>query len=230
MIAYKTTGCSRHGHREFTIQLADPSPIPDLHRVLSDFFENAVARGTKFLPGQTVQIGWSKLRLCDRSDGTIGVEEREPTPNETWVESVDRALKDLWLQREVVASVGLLDELAFPYQDEHVLVTDCMIDATAMIGIRLAKQDTPEGMSGWSFTCAEDHDHGEKQVVPLLAVAAMTPAVVQLFALPHDTVVLVAFRPKPNAPEGMLRIEPHVFRGGEELIPAPGSYLAALQA
>jgi len=230
MIAYKTTACSQHGHREVTIQLAKQSPIPDVHRMLINYFEGAVARGSKFLPGQTVQLGWSKLRMIDRSDGTLGVEERVPKPDEEWVEAVDRALQDTWFQKEVVASVGLLDQMTFPRQDEDVIVTDCALDAPALIAIRLANENLPQGFSGWSLTCAEDHDHGEKQVLPLLAIAAMLPGVVQLLALPHDTVVLIAFREKADAPEGMLRIEPHVFRAGDEVIPQPGSYLARLQA
>jgi hypothetical protein len=229
MIAHKTTACSRHSHREFTIQLAERSPIPDIHRLLIEYFEESVARGTKFLPGQTVLLGWAQLKLCDRRDGTIGVQERELSPDEQWVETVDRALNDTWFQKEIVASVGLLDELSFPRQFEDVIVTDCALNANDLLALRLANDRLPEGFSGWSLTCAEDHDHGEKQVIPLLAVAATLPAMVQLLALPHDTVVLVAFREKPDAPPGMLRIEPHVFRHGEELVPKPGSYLAALQ-
>jgi len=57
----------------------------------------------------------------------------------------------------------------------------------------------------------------------------MKPGLVQLLALPHATTVLVLWRAKANAPEGMRRIEPHVFWNGEEIVPKPDSYLAALQ-
>ena len=230
MHTHRTTRCSAAGHRELTIQLVADPLLPDLHQVLIDYFEAAVARGSKFLPGQTVQLGWAVLRLRERDDGTIGVEERELTPEPTWIEAVDRALRDVWLQREIVASVGLMDELAFPTQDEGALVADCVNDATELVMTRIAAADAPEGFSGWMVACAKDHDHGERAYVPLLAIAANHPGLVQLLALPHGTSVLVLFRAKANAPAGMLRIEPHVFRDGEEITPTRGSYLAALQA
>lgn len=230
MQTHRTTRCTAAGHREITIQLVADSPLPDLHRILIDYFEAAVARGSKFLPGQTVQLGWAVLKLCERADGTIGVQERELTPELAWTEQVDRALRDMWLQREIASSVGLQDQLAFPRQDDGALVADCTHDATEMILTRIAAADSPDGFSGWMLACTEDHDHGERSYVPLLAIAATHPALVQLLALPHGTSVLALFREKSNAPAGMLRIEPHVFRDGAEIVPERGSYLAALQA
>src|SRR5688500_14345057 len=149
MQTHRTTRCAAAGHREFTIQLVADSPLPDLQRVLIEYFEGAVARGSKFTPGQTVQLGWAILKLVDRSDGTIGVQERELTPEVTWTESVDRALRDMWLQREIVASVGLLDQLSFPRQDDAALVAECMHGSTELVMTRVSAEDAPEGFSGW---------------------------------------------------------------------------------
>jgi hypothetical protein len=226
MNAHRTTKCGEHGHPEFTIQLRATAPIPNVERILLDFFEDAVARGTKFLPSQTVQLGWSRLRLKGRSDGTIGVEERELTPEVAWTESVDRALVDVWLQKEIAASVGLLDALAFPKQDEMMMAADCALGDEPILMVRIEAAELPEGFSGWSLACAREHDHGQRHVVPLIALAANSPGLVQLLALPHGTQVLVKHAPKG----GMLRIEPHVFRDGKEITPREGSYLAALQS
>jgi hypothetical protein len=228
--AHRTTKCTAAGHREVTIQVTKPPPITDLHQMLINYFEASVARGTKFLAGQTVQIGWSLLKLCERADGTLGVMERELTPDVMWVEQVDRALVDVWLQKEIAASVGLLDGLAFPRQDDSALVAECAMKKTQLVLTRLPDEDLPDEFSGWMLACAEDHDHGERKQLSLLGLAAMQPGLVQLLALPHGTSVLVLYLEKANAPEGMLRIEPHVFRDGEELVPARGTYLAALQA
>ncbi len=221
MQQHRTTQCAKHGHREVTIQLAEDSPIPNVAQVLIDFFEEGVAGGVEFLPGQVVRLGWSLLRLCERPDGTLGVEERELTPRPAWTESVDRALADAWYQKEVCASVGLLEELTFPLQDEDVMVADCAIDAELIVMTRFPAADLPEGISGWALCCGDDHDHGERSFVPLMAIAANQPALVQFLALPHDTVVLVG--------KGEKRIDPHVYRSGEEVTPTAGSYLAALQ-
>jgi len=229
MQAHRTTKCSAAGHREFTVQFANKPPIPDLERMLISYFEAAVGRGTKFLPGQTIQMGWSILRICERTDGTLGVEERVLAPEVEWTEQVDRALKDMWLQREVNDSVGLLDALTFPRQDETALISECAMEADQIVMTRLNKGDTPDGFSGWMLACTEDHDHGERTQIPLLAIAAIKPGLVQLLALPPDTSVLVLYRKKGDAPPGTLRIGPHVFRNGVEIKPSEGSYLAALQ-
>ncbi len=197
--------------------------------MLIHYFEAAVTRGTKFLAGQTVQIGWSLLKLCDRTDGTLGVQERELTPEVMWVEQVDRALVDVWLQKEIAASVGLTDALAFPRQDDSALVAACATTNTQLVLTRLPDEELPADFSGWMLACAEDHAHGDRKQMSLLGVAAMQPGLVQLLALPHGTSVLVLYLEKANAPEGMLRIEPHVFRDGKEIVPARGTYLAALQ-
>jgi hypothetical protein len=219
--AHRTTKCTA---------ATKPPPIPDLQTMLLNYFEASVARGTKFLPNQTVQIGWSLLKLCDRPDGTLGVQERELTPELAWIEQVDRALADVWLQKQIAASVGLADALTFPRQDEAALVADCAMNDSQLVMTRLPDDELPEGFSGWMLACTEDHDHGERQQLPLLGVAAMNPGLVQLLALPHGTSVLVLYVAKPNAPEGTLRIEPHVFRDGEEIVPVDGSYLAMLQS
>jgi len=63
--------------------------------------------------------------------------------------------------------------------------------------------------------------------VPLLAVATRLPVVVQFLALPVGVSVLVAYRPTDR---DNLRVSPHVFADGDELAPAPGSYVASLRA
>ena len=230
MQSYRTTGCEKLGHREFTIQLEEESPIPDLHRILSDYFETSIAEGTVFSPGETVQIGWSNLRLCDRDDGTIGVEERQLTADVQWTESVDRALIDTWYQREVAASLGLLDELTFPTQDDAIMVAKCAENAMNVVLARHPNEGMDEGISGWSLVCTEEHDHGERQFLPLIAIAVFKPSLVQFLALPHDSVVLALYGEKSGAPTGQLALQPYVLRGGEKVDPLPGSYLAALGA
>jgi hypothetical protein len=227
--AHQTTKCTASGHREFTIQLANKPPIAGLENMLLNYFEATIARGTKFLPGQTIQMGWSLLRICDRSDGTLGVQERELAPDVEWVEQTDRALVDMWLQREIGDSVKLLDQLAFPRQDDVALVAECGIESNQVVMTRLGADSAKDGFSGWMLACSDEHDHGERAQLPLLGVAAMKPGLVQLFALPFDTSVLVLYREKANTPAGTLRIEPHVFRGGQEIVPDAGSYLAMLQ-
>jgi hypothetical protein len=61
MRSFRTTRCAAHGHREVTIELAVELPIPQIERFLLDYVEDAVARGTQFLPGQTLRVEWAQL-------------------------------------------------------------------------------------------------------------------------------------------------------------------------
>ena len=204
--------------------------MPDLHRILIDYFEESVAAGTVFSPGETVNVGWSNLRLCDRDDGTIGVQERELTPDVQWIEKVDRALVDTWYQRAVASSLDMLEELDFPGQDDAVMVAKCAEDAINVVLARHPNDEVGENISGWSLVCTEKHDHGERKFLPLIAIAALKPSLVQFLALPQDTVVLALYGEKGGAPTGQLALQPYVLRGGEKVEPIPGSYLAALGA
>src|SRR5262245_37571016 len=133
MQRHRTTKCSAKGHREFTIQFAKESPIPGAQDTLLSYFESSVGGGTQFRPGQTVLLGWSVLKLCERADGTIGVQERDLTPEVQWTETVDRAVHDVWFQKEVCASVGLLEEMTFPRQDHDALVADCAMEGEPVV-------------------------------------------------------------------------------------------------
>jgi hypothetical protein len=226
---HRTTQCSRFGHPELTV-VFDPLPIPGIEKMLLGYFEGAVSKGVKFRPGQTLQFGWSTLRFCERADGTLGVEERVVGPQREFTEGVGRALYDMFVQTEIVRSVGLEEQIDFPGQDDLVMFSECAQDAEARILTRLPDEEgQPDDFSGWSLTCAQEHDHGERKVLPLIALKAFAPGLVQLLGLPRDTVVFVQFVAKPDAPAGHKRIEPHVFRDGNELTPKPGSYLAGLQ-
>lgn len=210
----RTTACAQHRHPEFTLQLAH-TLVPGVERMLLSYLESAVARGTRFEPGQTIQIGWGTLRVLARRDGTLGFEER--ADHESWTETVDRTLHQTWYQKEVAASVGLADRLAFPRQDQAVMVAECTLGANSWLLTRLPSDDTR--FSGWSIACTDDHDHGDRAFPSLLALTADMPFLAQFLALPTGAAVAVM---------GPGRIRALAFLDGEDLTPAPGSYLAAL--
>jgi hypothetical protein len=213
---FRTTGCAQQGHPEFTLQLAR-TLVPGIERTLLSYLEAEVARGKRFEPGQTVQLGWGTLRVIDRRDGTLGLQER--TDPETWTETVDQTLHQTWYQKEVASSLGLADRLAFPRQDQAAMVSRCTLGASSWLLTRLDAGD--ERFSGWSVACTEKHEHGERAFPPLIVLAARLPFVTQFLALPTGAAVLVM---------GPGRIRAHAWLDGNELTPRPGSYLAALNA
>jgi len=218
---FRTSRCAEHQHPEFTIRFLREVPVPGLEKMLLGYFENAVASGTRFKPGQTVQLGWATLRLTQRDDGTLGVLEPDLKTELKWIESVDQSLLETWRQKEVLDSVGLLERANYPRQALQAIVCSQVWDAPAFMMGRTAPS-TPTD-SGWFVGCmdeAHDHQHAEAlSVVPLIEIAVKVPPLTQFFALPEGSDVVVT---------GPGRVRARVFFEGEELQPRESSYLSAL--
>jgi hypothetical protein len=214
MTTHVTTGCSQHQHPEVTLTFLEEPLVPHGERLLLGYFEGAVARGTRFEAGQTVLVGSHLLRLRRRDDGTLGVEEQVPAPHEAWVEGVDRTVRELAFQRWVNESLEL--DLDFPPPRSSLLVSRCSEHASAVTLSRVDAGDAARSWSGWMLSCAEQHEHGERFALPLLALSALRPTVVPFLALPKGTVVLST--PGPVT----------VFVDGAERAPKQGSYLQLL--
>lgn len=218
---YTTTQCAAHGHAEFTIHFERDVPVPGLERMLIGYFENAVKSGTKFKPGQTVQLGWATLRLTQREDGTLGVLEPDLKHELKWTESVDQSLFETWRQKEVLESLGLSDRADFPRQALQAIVCSRVWESTGFLMGR-AEASAPTD-SGWFIGCMDEaHDHQATEaltVIPLIELAVRLPPLAQFLALPVGVDVIAT---------GPGKLRARVFVEDEERVAAPGSYLAAL--
>ncbi|MBL8913978.1 MAG: hypothetical protein JNM17_24960 [Archangium sp.] len=218
---YTTTQCSALGHSEFTIHFERDVPVPGLELMLIGYFEGAVKSGTKFKPGQTVQLGWATLRLTQREDGTLGVLEPDLKHELKWVESVDQSLFETWRQKEVLESLGLSARADFPRQALQAIVCSRVWEATGFLMGRA--EATGPTDSGWFIGCMdESHDHQATEalsVIPLIELAVRLPPLAQFLALPVGVDVIAT---------GPEKLRTRVFVEDEERKPAEGSYLAAL--
>lgn len=218
---YRTTQCAAHGHPEFTVRFARDVPVPGLERLLLGYFEGAVARGTSFKPGQTVQLGWATLRLTWRSDETLGVLEPDLRDELKWIEAVDQSLFETWRQKEVLSSLELVERADFPRQALQAVVCTKVWDSPAFLMGRTEPSSPSD--SGWFVGCTDEaHDHQQPDaltVVPLIEIAVRAPPLTQFLALPIGVDVVVV---------GPGRVRARVFVDGEERNPRVGSYLDAL--
>jgi hypothetical protein len=188
--------------------------------MLLDYFEESVAAGTQFLPGQVVLVGWADFRIIERSDGTLGLEERDPWAESDWSESVDESLMQVWFQQEVCRSLGL--DSSFPRQTQTAIVCTELFNDPGPYVLDRARAD--DSVSGWFVGCGRDeHDHNEEsnlELTLLWLLVAKIPFLGQFLALPPKTFLEVA-GPRP------LRLT--VALGGHERKPLRGSYLEAAQ-
>ena len=221
---YSTGFGGRGGHPDIVIRLAEP-PVPGLEDALAqwlvDYLQDSIAEGTRFTPGQTIQVGWRTARVVDRGDGTLGLEERSAGGD--WAEHVEQVLRDLWFQKEVVASVGLTDRLSFPTEEQSASVAACADTPDVALLLRRSEPDG-QSSSGWLMSCARDHEHRDWAPRPLVDLVDARPFAAQFLALPVRSSVTVD---PPNL-TSTGRIGVAVSADGHELTPLAGSYLAAL--
>ena len=139
-----------------------------------------------------------------------------------WVEAVDSTLMDAWLQKEVAASVGLEDQLAFPRQDQTGIVCARVHEGSRVL---LSRVEPERDASGWFAGCCDpDHDHQDVRTlraVRLYGIASRLPFVTQFLALPPGAEVIVE---GPGHIRAVIRVD------GQQKTPRAGSYLAMLNS
>src|SRR5262245_50960817 len=70
-----TEKCGHYGHPEISVQCEDTAALSPSLRWFLAWIESEVARGRRFLPMQTVQVGWSVLEIRQRTDDTLALFE-----------------------------------------------------------------------------------------------------------------------------------------------------------
>ncbi|WP_330253968.1 hypothetical protein OG874_05105 [Nocardia sp. NBC_00565] len=223
---YRTTIGDQHGHPDIVARVTEPA-VPgtqeSLVQWILDDLQDSLAAGTRFAPGQTIRVGGRTLRVVERSDGMLGLLERVDT--DSWEEHVEQTLRDLWYQKEVAASLGLAQQLDFPADDQYAAVAECVNETIPALLLNRGDTSDPDS-SGWMVCCLRNHDHGEWSMRTIWDLSDSMPFTTQFLALPVNT--SVAIEAPHTTPTG--RIGVRALLNGWHLIPAPGSYLSALNA
>lgn len=111
MANFRTQKCSKFGHPEILLHLADDAQMDP--EWLIGFFENAVSTGGKFKPDDTVQIGWMIDKVQQNSEGDLEIWEPvfDSIPIK-WVRGIDNTIRHLTLQKSVAELINM--EPVFP--------------------------------------------------------------------------------------------------------------------
>jgi hypothetical protein len=211
-----THKCREHGHLEISVECEDTAVLsPTLHWFLR-WIESEVAGGRRFLPEQTVQVGWSVLEIRQRADGTLALFEPDfQSMPLRFVDSVSNTLLHLFLQKNVADSLGLGEELALPsFRDSAIVCTEF----GSAEGFIMSRVTPKTADSGWFIGCdnaAHDHQSADclRRVSLYEAVTRYDDRTIPFLALPPDSFV------------GFGGAVPCFSRGETELAIRPGSYL-----
>jgi len=212
----ETRSCGRHGHAEFVVDVGD---VPQIDATwLIGYLEDAVAEGARFVPGETLQIGWMITRVETASAGRLTLYEPDLRSLPVrFVPGAAGALRHLRAQRDVAESVGLADALRFPSIADTAIVCTQYDHGHNWV---MSRVDPEPGDSGWFVGCTVDsHDHEDPAALnrrSLYEVAVHVPEIVEYLARPPSSEVIVrrAGMPIIAFDSEVRRIE-------------PGSYLAA---
>jgi hypothetical protein len=208
--------CKEYGQPEISVECDDKAfLVPGLQWLLK-WLETEVTKGRRFLPGETVQVGWSILEIRQHGNDALTLFEPDfKSMPIKFVDSVSNTLFHLLLQKSVVESLGLMDEILPPrLQDSAIICTEFGKSESFMMS-RLSPTDAD---SGWFFGCSSSvHDHQRNESLRRIslyeAAIRLEVRVIPFLALPAD--IYVEF----------CEETPYFMRGDRELVIHSGSYL-----
>jgi hypothetical protein len=212
----QTQKCKEYQHPEISVCCDPTETLSPSMRWLLSWVEDEVANGRRFLAGQTVQLGWSLLKVHQRDDATLALFEPDfkSMPMEL-VDSVSNTLLHLLLQKSVAESLGVEEALFIPSLRESAVIC-CEFGSTD--GFVMNRVAPKPGVSGWFLGCDnEAHNH---QALENLRRTSLYEAAVRhdnriipFLGLPHDMLI------------GFSKGVPNFFRDDKELVIRPNSYL-----
>ncbi len=216
----KTTRCEAFGHAEFSIECDGIWAETGTLRWFTDWLESSVQNGDVFLPEQTVQLGWSILKVSKDNEGCLTFSEPDFTSFPIrFVPGVSKSLHHLFIQKSIAESVGLMEEIDIPSLRMSAIICSKFSTDKPLF---FSRSKPMENDSGWFFGCLDKtHDHNsidQLQRVSLYDVALRHRfQVVPYLGLPAGIDVILVGK------------DIEIYRERKPLAIHAGSYLEQLQ-
>lgn len=213
----RTQNCAKFNHPEFSLQCEGNEFFDARLKWLLEWLEHEVANNKRFLPEQTVQVGWSLLTVKQRGDGTLALFEPDfQSMPIKFLDGVSNTVLHLAVHKFVCESLMLEDELELSPLNHSAIVCS---DFGKHKGLILTRHSPTDGNdSGWFFGCG-DPSHNHQSAENLRRVSLYEAAIVL-----DDRII-----PYLALPEGilisMIDSKPRFFLNEVALSIKPGSYL-----
>jgi hypothetical protein len=182
------------------VTLEYASGVPDVDaQWLATYLRDASKAGQEFRRGETLQVGSMLTRFLDAGDRcfVLGEPDMQSMPIH-FEPGVSRTLTVLRLQKDVAASVGLDDRIAFAPITASALVCSEVDAQNFALMYRAVTRDPRD--TGWFVGCGNRaHDHnqpGGLLRISIYEVMVRIPAAAPFLALPvSSTIVFEGRRP-----------------------------------
>lgn len=179
---FRTKGCAAHGHPEIAFMATDDLGAAD-H--ILEWLEEEVALGRQFLVGQTVQIGWTILKLAEGADCLELTSPDFRGLSVRWGPGVDAMLRHIQLHRLVCARLGTEPE--FPSMLEFAAVSPTFCAAKG--GFQMSREAVESPDRGW-VAAEPGYASPEAQRMSLYELAVARPDITPFAARPPGSAVL----------------------------------------
>ena len=213
MITLTSNGCRRYNHPEFIIRLADSSVLEMDAKPILQHLENEVSQGVKYLPTQTLQVGW--MIVIFKSEEEYLLSLNEPDMKEIpirFVNSMSNTVHHLRLQKDAAESIGA--EPCFPNIRQSALKCSKYDDNSDFF---MERSEPAQNDSGWFFGCSNPkHDHNELSSlrrVSLYDLGCSRADIIPFLAFPPGCSIMI------NGPTIAVNLKgvPCLFRSGSYL-------------
>jgi hypothetical protein len=213
-----TTNCSKYGQQEISVAYEQEKVLESDVKWLLEWLESEVTNGRRFLPSETIQIGWMLTKLEPFGDGILKIYEPDMKSFPVkFVDSVTHTLTHLRFQKMVAESIGVADELSFPPLNHSAVTCNRFREHVGIFMDRLKPKDSD---SGWFIGCDDpNHDHQDRNNLRRKSLYELVvrheQSIISYLALPAGISVHIR--------DGV----PSFRRGEKQLAILPNSFLAA---
>jgi len=156
-----------------------------LGRWVVSYLENQIRNGTRFLPGQTVEIGWMLLLLQQREFGLELMEPNFKVMPISWCCGLNRTIKHIYVQRAVCTLFECQPH--FP-SIRHAAITSPGFYTS--LNYSMFRGEPVDSNSGWVLS-DNDYLEDEGDYCSLYEIALRRLEVVPFLSLPSSSLVLV---------------------------------------
>ncbi|WGS54629.1 hypothetical protein LFL96_26850 [Paraburkholderia sp. D15] len=181
---YRTNFPRNYGHPD--IVLALNLGLDAQAKWLLSYFEDEIQRGVVFRPDETVQIGWTLVKLTTDAQGDLEIwEPRFDVMPVTWIRGANSTVRDLILQREVCAQVDI--EPSFPSLRQSGIISPDFLGASGEFV--MTRDESSGNDSGWLFR-EEAYQGSNGRHCSLFEIAVSHQKIIPFLALPAGATVV----------------------------------------